>query len=325
MIKHTGIWLAVVFALTAIGGCTLSRPRFQNELKQALVLEDTPYYPQEDYQCGPAALAMLLSASGLIVHPDELAPYTYIPERKGSLQLELLAACRLHNRVAYVINPDISSLISELEAGRPVLVLQNLGLNILPAYHYAVVIGILPPDTIVLHSGDKKRLLIDIDRFLTTWKRAGSWGMIALKPGEMPAAPDRLRYLNAVSAFESSGNISEAARSYQAACAVWSEDQTALLALGNNYLSQGRYKDAEIIFQRLLSKNPGNIAASNNLAETLARQGCYSNALVVIDQTVKTLEKANSPFKKIVVQTRSEIIQHLGKENSAPPMDCPDL
>lgn len=325
MINHTGIWPAVVFALAALGGCALNKPSFQNELEQALVLEDTPYYPQEDYQCGPAALAMLLSASGIIVHPDDLTPYTYIPERRGSLQLELLAACRVHNRIPYVIDPDISSLFSELKAGRPVLVLQNLGLNILPAYHYAVVIGILPPDRIVLHSGNKKRLITDIDHFSRTWKRAGSWGMIALKPGEIPAVPDKVRYLSAVSAFELSGNITQAAKSYQTACSTWPEDQTSLFALGNNYLSQEKYKDAEVVFKELLKNNPDNIAASNNLAETFVRQGCYLNALVIIEETVKTLEKINSPLKETVIQTRNEIIQHLNKPNLTSDKNCADL
>ncbi len=325
MINHIGVWLAIVFALTTIGGCALRKPSFQSELEQALVLEDTPFYPQKDYQCGPAALAMLLNASGVTVHPDDLTPYTYIPERKGSLQLELLAACRLHSRIPYVIDSDISSLFSELKAGRPVLVLQNLGLNILPAYHYAVVIGMLPPDKIVLHSGEKSRLTTNIDKFFSNWKRAGAWGMIALKPGEIPAVPDRVRYLNAVSAFELSGNILQAEKSYQAACSVWPKDQTSLLALGNNYLSQKKYKDAEIIFKELVSSNPSNIAASNNLAEVLTRQGCYSKALIVIDQTVKALEKVNSPLKETVNQTHNEIVQHLKKAHSDPDKNCTDL
>lgn len=325
MINFIGVWLVVVITLTAFGGCALNEPNIQNEFKQALVLEDTPFYPQKDYQCGPAALAMLLNASGVTVHSDDLTPYTYIPERKGSLQLELLAACRLHNRIPYVIEPGISSLFSELRAGRPVLILQNLGLKILPAYHYAVVIGILPPDKIVLHSGEKRRLIKNIDKFLSTWKRAGNWGMIVLKPGEIPAIPDRVRYLKAVSAFELSGNIPLAERSYQAACSIWPEDQKTLLALGNNYLSQEKYKAAEIIFKELITKNPNNIAASNNLAETLTRQGCYTKALIVIDQTVKALEKANSPLKETVNQTRNEIVQHLKKANSDSDKNCTDL
>ena len=326
MTDRIRVWLVIVIALATLGGCSaFIKPSFNREVEKAVVLEDTPFYPQKEYQCGPAALAMVLGASGVEAHPDDLTPYTYIPEKKGSLQLELLAACRVHNRISYVIDPNFSALSSELKSGRPVLVLQNLGLNHLPLYQYAVVIGMLPPNKIVLHSGEMRRLIIDIERFLTTWERAGAWGMIALKPGEIPTAPDRIRYLKAVNAFESVGNIQQAERSYRAARATWPLDKTSMLALGNNYLSQEKYKDAEIVFKELLSINPDNIAASNNLAEALFRQGCYSEALTIIDQTLITSEKVNSRFKKTVEKTRSEIMQHLNNAISNQHINCADL
>lgn len=325
MINQIRIWPVIVLVFTTLGGCAFNKSSFHTEIDQALVLENIPFYPQKDYQCGPASLAMLLGASGVTVHPDDLTPYTYIPERKGSFQVELLAASRLHNRIPYVIEPDISALFSELKAGRPVLVLQNLALDNLPAYHYAVVIGLLPPDKIVLHSGEKRRLTADLDKFLSTWERAGAWGLIVLKPGEIPTVPDRIRYLTAVSAFESSGSIQQAERSYKAACFTWPEDQTSLLALGNNYLSQGKYTEAETIFKKLISINPNNIVASNNLAEVLSQQGCYSKALIVIDQTVKILETVSSPLKETVNQTRNEIVQNLNKAIADQDKNCSDL
>jgi len=111
-----------------------------------------------------------------------------------------------------VIDPDIFALVAELRAGRPVLVLQNLGLDILPAYQYAVVIGVLPPDNVILRSGGDEKLIIDMGYFLVTWKRSGSWGMVVLKPGELPTNPDPVRYLNAISAFELSGDLLQAAK-----------------------------------------------------------------------------------------------------------------
>lgn len=314
----------MIFALPLLPGCALEKTTFQISPGQDLVLEDTPYYQQQVYQCGPASLAMLLSASGALVHPDDLAPHTYLPGRQGSLQLELVAACRQHNRIPYVIDPDIVSLVAELRAGRPVLVLQNLGLNILPAYHYAVVIGVLPPNNIVLRSGENRRLVMELDHFLVTWKRSNSWGMIVLRPGELPAEPDSVRYLSSVSAFEVSGNLLQATLGYKAACAAWPEDQTALFALGNNYLFREKYRDAEAVFRRLITNNPDHIAASNNLAETLARQGCYSKALVVSDQAVRAAERLNSPLKKTVMQTRNEIIHQLNPKAPAPDRTCND-
>ncbi|MFW2367784.1 MAG: PA2778 family cysteine peptidase [Desulforhopalus sp.] len=280
-------------------------------LEKGLVLENTPYFPQQSYQCGPASLAMLLSASGVKTHPDALAPHTFLPGRKGSLQLELVAACRGYNRIPYVIDPDISSLVAELRAGRPVLVLQNLGLNILPAYHYAVVIGILPPDNIVLRSGDNPRLVMKMKKFLATWRRSSSWGMVALRPGELPTNPDPFRYIDAVSAFELMGDPLQAKIGYLAALRVWPDNQTALFGLGNNYLRQAQYLEAVGVFRSLIKKNPSHIAAINNLADTLVRLDCYSQASTTIDQAILIADRINSPLKDTVLQTRNEITKHL--------------
>jgi hypothetical protein len=310
-IQH--FWIVSIVALSFLSGCASPKTGITIQPEQGLVLEDTPFYPQEEYRCGPASLAMLLSASGVSVKPDELSPQTYLPGRKGSLQIELLAASRNHGRIPYVIEPDISSLIAELRADRPVLVLQNLGLNILPAYHYAVVIGILSPDKIVLRSGTKRRLVVKIDDFLTTWKRTDSWGMIALRPGELPTKPEKNRYLQAVSAFESSGNVLAATMGYQAACEAWPQNQIALFALGNNYLLQEKYKLAEVIFRKLVAKNRDNIAASNNLAETLSRQGDDVEALLIINRAVGVAARLDSPLEKTLIQTQREILENIYK------------
>ena len=317
--------LLVTTFVVALSGCASESPLFQLDLEQAHVLEDTPFYPQQTDQCGPASLAMLLSASGSVVTPDDLVPYTFLPGRKGSLQLGLISTCRYFNRIPYIIDPNINSLLAELKAGRPVLVLQNLGLNILPAYHYAVVIGVIPPEKIVLHSGKDKRLVMDIDDFLRTWKKTSSWGMIALRPGELPVNPDRMRYLNAVNAFELGGNVVGAARGYEAASTAWPEDQTALFAIGNNYLLQKKHKEAESIFRDLIQNNPDNIAAINNLAETFARQGCYLKALEVINRAVNSTARLNSPLKKNVLQTRNEIIQNLNATEQDHLESCNDV
>ncbi|NNK93826.1 MAG: PA2778 family cysteine peptidase [Desulfobacterales bacterium] len=304
------IVLMVLAVLVMLPGCAKKITDLGIGHEKGLILDDTPFFPQEKYQCGPASLAMLLGASGVAVHPDALVPQTYLPGRRGSLQLELIAASRLHGRIPYVINPHIKALIAELKAGRPVLVLQNLGLNILPAYHYAVVIGMLPAGKVVLRSGREKNLEMDVERFLATWRRTDSWGMIALKPGVLPVDPDPNRYLSAVSAFESQGNILPAEHSYQAAVEAWPKNQSALFALANNYLSQNQYSEAESLYRKLLEINEEHVAASNNLAETLVHRGCYIEAFALINQASITATKLNSPLRDAIFQTQEEIKQH---------------
>ncbi|MGA0033840.1 MAG: hypothetical protein ACO3HA_10980, partial [Burkholderiales bacterium] len=54
-------------------------------------LAAAPFFPQEEYQCGPAALATVLAYSGAAATPEVLVPQVYLPGREGSLQTEMLA------------------------------------------------------------------------------------------------------------------------------------------------------------------------------------------------------------------------------------------
>ena len=207
MNRLTLFWAAL--ALMFGTGCTHKIIIRTIEPEQGVELVETPFYPQEKYQCGPASLAMILSSSGIPVHPDEIARLTYLPGRQGSLQVEMVSACRKYGRIPYQISPDLNELISEIQSGRPVLVLQNQGFKFLPVYHYAVVIGVLPDNRIVLRSGMDSRVEMKAAHFYLTWERAGLWGLVVLRPGDLPEKADPLRYLNAVAAIQNALQVAE--------------------------------------------------------------------------------------------------------------------
>jgi tetratricopeptide (TPR) repeat protein len=287
---------------------------------QGVELTATPFFAQEKYQCGPAALAMLLGASGVEVHPNDLVPAVYLPKRQGSLQMELAAACRKWGRIAYPIPSDLTGLTAEIQSGHPVLVLQNLGFERWPIYHYAVVIGVLPPDRLVLRSGTKERVEMTAADFNRTWQRAGSWGLIALSPGDLPQTADPLAYMTAVAVFESAGdeNAVSATAAYQAALAAWPDNSVVLFALANNHLEQNRPARAEALYRTLLAADPDHVAAANNLAEALARQGDLAQALAVIQTAVHIAEQTRSPLLETIKHTRQEIEQALQEKNANP-------
>ena len=53
---------------------------------QTTEIASVPFFPQDDYQCGPAALATVLAHTGTAITPDPLVAQVYIPARQGSLQ-----------------------------------------------------------------------------------------------------------------------------------------------------------------------------------------------------------------------------------------------
>lgn len=272
----------------------------------SIELEDTAFFPQKTSQCGPAALATLFRSSGSTVGPDELAPYLYLPGRRGALQVELISASRRFGRIPYVIDPEPSALQAELLAGRPVLVLQNLGLRLFPVFHYAVVVGILDDDQVVLRSGEERRLVMTGDRFAATWRRADSWGMVLLRSGELPARAAPERYLPEVAAIESSGRLDIARAAYEAALVRWPDQPDALFGLANTLLAQGNSNEAAGIYGKLIKNQPRHTAAINNLAEALSRQGCFAEAIALIDTTLKAAGEADA-YAPALRQTRLEI------------------
>jgi len=276
-------WSRLLPALfVGLAGCA-SIPATVSELPvagRAIELEDTPFYPQERYQCGPAALTTVLVQSGVPASLDDIVDKVYLPGRQGSLQAELLAATRTAGRLPYVIDGRLAAVWRELERGRPVLVLQNLGVAAIPSWHYAVVVGIdAERGEVVLRSGTDKRRVTRSRTFLHTWRRGGYWGMVVLAPGELPAAPDRSRYFEAVAALEQAGRAAEAAIAWQAALEHWPGDSVALFGLADSRLALGDYAAAEAAYRELLEREPGMVVARNNLALALAEQGEYDAAL----------------------------------------------
>ena len=111
--------LMVVLLLLA-GGCAKRHPVLEaylndSDITSTLELLDTPFFPQEDYQCGPAALATVLVASDVSVTPDELTSKVYLPKREGSLQLELIATSRRYGRLPYVLDGKLTAILAAMQ------------------------------------------------------------------------------------------------------------------------------------------------------------------------------------------------------------------
>lgn len=291
-------------ALALLAGCAIN-PRITLPEAPPVRLEGVPFHPQTEFQCGPAALAGVLGASGVPTTPEALEPQVYLPAREGSLQVELLAATRRAGRIPYVLPSEPTALLGELAAGRPVLVLQNLWTPSVPRWHYAVVVGSEPArNRLVLNTGVDEREPIGARRFLRTWDWAGRWAFVVLRPGELPAGDDPGRYAEAVAAFEPVAGAEAARTAWQAALARWPSDGRAYLALGNLAYGQGERRAALDWFERGLDAAPGDPVLSNNAASVLGEFGCTARALARLEPVINTLA-AESPWRPALEKTRA--------------------
>lgn len=276
---------------------------FPDHVPPRVHLTEIPFYAQSALQCGPAALAMVLQSSGVDIRPDDLAPQVYTPDRKGSLQPELISAARRHRRLAYPIQ-GLQCLLAAVAAGRPVVVLQNLGLSWLPRWHYAVVVGYdLAQSQVILHTGIHADRTVGLATFDHTWQRADRWGLLVLEAGEMPVCAEEPLYLQAALGLQQAGYAQEAARAFEAAVGQWPASTPALMAWGNALYASGNPRAAADAFQRATYIDPDNGAAFNNLAHVLAEQG----SLAAAEAAARRAVQLDGPQMALYQQTLEEI------------------
>ena len=102
--------------------------------------------------------------------------------------------------------------------------------------------------------------------------------MVALEPGALPAEADLNRYVDAAAALETVGRREEAARAYASAAERWPDASLPWLGLANVAYGRDDLATAQRLYGEALVRDPGDIAARNNRAETLLRLGCRSAA-----------------------------------------------
>lgn len=283
-----GVLLSAVLLLAGcatpqVSALLASRPP---GLPERAELDAVPFYPQELYQCGPAALATALVHAGATTSPEALVPQVYLPAREGSLQAEMLAAARRHGFVAYRLAPRLEHVLQEVAAGTPVVVFQNLAFAFAPRWHYAVVAGYdLPREEIVLRSGTTRRLVTTLSNFERTWARGEYWAMVTLPPEQLPVTAAEERSVGAVAALERV-SASAARRAYAAALARWPENLVARIGLGNAAYALRDLQAAEDAYREAVRLHPEAADAWNNLAQTLLERGRRDEAAAAARRAV---------------------------------------
>ncbi len=316
------IVVSVVLA-TILAGCA-SRPQWPESdtlssspgVEQRLVLDDVPFYAQERYQCGPASLAMMLNSQGLNTNPEVLKELVYLPQRHGSLKVELVAAARAHGLLVYPLDGSLESLLEEVAAGNPVLVMQNLRFGWWPQWHFAVVMGFdADKRNIILHTDTRERHEETLEVFTATWDRAENWAAVMLPPDQLPATAEPLRYLMSANDLETTGRTLAATTAYQTAERIWPDQPAAIMGQGNIAWEQGDPELATHHYQRLTRKFPGVAAGWNNLAHSLAAQGCANAA-----ETATSCAAAIAPDR---FEGATPEILKTGSTDACPVLECP--
>ena len=307
-------------AAAALSGCASFMPQTKELAKDGLPaglpekieLTETPFFPQLEYQCGPAALATVLNAGGVKVTADELVPQVYLPDRKGSLQIEMLAAARRHGMVSYQLAPRFPDLLREIASGTPVVVLQNLGV-FSSGWHYAVAMGYdYDRGTLVMRSGTQEREVMPFGVHEVVWMRGGYWAMVVMPPDRIPVTADETRWLSAIAALERAGDARNSRVAYRTFLERWPANINAAVGLANAHHTLGELNDAEAVLRKAAAEAPDSVVVLNNLAQTLSDLGRDQEALPFAERAVA----AGGPFMAAAQKTRDSIAERLRSKTS---------
>ena len=255
----------------------------------------------------------MLVERGVDTSPEALVPEVYLPERRGSLQLELMASTRRHGRLPYPLDKDLAKLLEEVAAGAPVLVLQNLGLEWLPRWHYSVVVGYAPStDRVLLRSGRQARRQESLARFDRSWTLADGWALRILRPGETPVTGDPATYLRAVINSRQALTNEDISRALEAGVERWPDAADLAFAAANQARELGEEDRALSYYEQALDADPGHPGALNNAADLLLSLGEVGEARELIDRAFQVVP-SESPLRATLEATEREVSAFEGR------------
>lgn len=274
--------------LASLAGCMTPQALDLRQQPPAPVeLADVPFFLQQDFHCGPATLAMVMTYLGQPVTPDALAPDLYLPGREGTLTDEMVAQARRHGFIPERLPGELRALADAVHTGAPVIVLQNNGLSWLPLWHYAVLIGVdATRGEMVLRSGDQRRLTESWSVFDRTWARGDRWA-IRLLPvaGTWPDTVSEKEVTRQLLAMVRPAP-GAALTGLRQAVTRWPRSLPLWLALADASEHEQGARAGEAALREGLLALPGQPWLLNNLADLLRRSGRAGEALPLAQQAL---------------------------------------
>ena len=291
-----GLSGCAVFAEPAQSAALAAAP--PPDLPPRAELRSVPFFPQTPYHCGPAALATVLVHNGIAATPEQLADAVFLPTREGALQVEMMAASRRFGAVAVSLQPQLVALLTEVAAGQPVILLQNLSLAWLPRWHYAVLVGYdIAAREVVLRSGTTEREVMGFALFERTWARGQHWAFVALPPGRLPVGASEVDAVHATIAFERVAVPAQALRAYDSLVARWPGNALAGLGQGNTRFAVGDVAGAAAAFERVAMLHD-NAAAWHNLGLARWRLGQTDAARKAAERALARAREAEPAWRE---------------------------
>ena len=315
---QTSPWAGFILTVLLLSACQ-TPPQTQQLLREppnitfSHLIAQVPFFPQQQFYCGPTTLAEVANFHGVEASPDTIAAHTFTPGLEGTLQIEMAAATRQLGLVAYQQRGSMQQLLQLLAEDIPVIVLQNNSVAWLPQWHYAVAIGYdLSKAEIILHSGVTAEHRLNFATFERTWQRGKYW-MLAMLPSQITSPHlDPFIYSKACHDLLNTQQAAAGVAALISATQQWPDYWLPYFLLGNHYFnSQPNY--AAQWFAKGLPYAKNEVSYLNNYAMLSSELGCQRKAIALINMALQL-----APQDANLLDSQQQILSaDLSQENLA--------
>ena len=207
------VWAAVM-VLSVASCASVQRPEVR-QLPERVELNGVPFFRGNAHQSGPHVLASMFNEQRIGTTPGLLTKPLKLPQAEQALQGNMQALAEQYGLMVYPLVPSLSAVLTQVAAGYPVMVRIADGV-VWSTPRYAMVVGYdRHKQTVLLRAGMERRRPMSFNAFESAWKEEGSWAVLLLSPGQLPAQVDKARWLKAAEALARAGQEQASAKAIQ--------------------------------------------------------------------------------------------------------------
>ena len=172
----TSLFFLFLLLLLSCAGPSSSLPT-----KGTRIVEGVPFYPQEEYQCGPASLAGVLNYYGVKVTPADIAAEIFSRHARGTLDMDMVFYTQKKGLKAEQYSGSVEDLRRCIDSRQPLIVLIDHGFWVYQKSHFMVVVG-YDEKGVMVNSGKEEHKFLSQDSFSKTWERTKFWTLKITPP-----------------------------------------------------------------------------------------------------------------------------------------------
>ena len=144
---------------------------------QEYIINSVPFFPSEDFQCGPSSLATVLNFLGMEITPDEIAKDIYSKGARGTSDFDMIIFAQKRGFKAVQYTGSIEDIKEKIQADKPLIVMTDEGYWFYRKYDFMVVVG-FSDDFVIVNSATEMNKKIKIHDFLKKWRKTDFWTLL---------------------------------------------------------------------------------------------------------------------------------------------------